>query len=166
MSELEQAARPSIGAMVIGKGLNLSQKDQEIVATWTLKTCLVHTAMNPSNDQNDSMTLLYAEFFKTKAPSVLHRITIGAHCGPNIACGFQSQKVVLNSTVSHNFPEPVVGSMTTIAIGHFIGNVIYFPRPVHITPPPRLTLVWPFEKEFIWPTGFLDTTELESITIQ
>jgi hypothetical protein len=163
MSSLESQAKAVIGPLVFGRGAQLGIAEQELVATWTLKTCLVHTAMDAENDGNEQLKALYADLYSTRKPSQLHRIMIGAHCDPGIAYGLQFKRLLFQPPQNHHSGPAVSGSLMTLAIGHFVGQVMYFPLGIDIEPPSALTLIWPFANSFIWPTGFFDANDLTSI---
>ena len=48
MSNIETDARSVVGPMIEGCGTNLDQQNQATVATWIIKTCLVHALSGPA----------------------------------------------------------------------------------------------------------------------
>lgn len=159
MSQLEQQAIPVIGPMVLGEGLQLNESWQAIAATWIVKTYLVLAASERQFDNSESLASIYPEFYRTRMPSNLHKITVGAHCSSSVATFFR----LMPGTLKTGHDVEVPGHVATLAIGHLVCHISYFSQPFNLTPPREMGFVWPIGISFIWPRGFLNSAGLESI---
>lgn len=160
MSGIERTSSDIVGPMVSGFGTLLDRDAQLIVAAWTLKTCLAHIAVDlPNHDR--TLDDVFRYFYETKRPSSLHHVMIGALADNEVASFFRLQPIegmaLATGQTSH-------GHFATVAIGHFIGQVIYFPVSINVEPPSCLPLVWPLRDEFIWPRGLLAAADLDRLS--
>lgn len=167
MSQLESRSLSIIGPMIQGHGIMLPRASQETVATWLLKTCLVHLA--GSGNMWKEWEPEFQAFFAKQSPSEHHTISIGCFSGREWATlsHFQPLKLVETDNATGR-TAPIDAYLATIAIGHFVGQVFYcrplvFGTDLTITPPDRLTVAWPYTADFIWPRGLFNATELKAL---
>jgi hypothetical protein len=90
---------------------------------------------------------------------------VAACCGDSVAALYNYQPLLWHRHIDGKAtPEPIHGNLSTIAVGHFVGQVFYVPLPMSISPNwPGQRLIWPYGSDFIWPSGaFLSLQTLEA----
>jgi hypothetical protein len=164
MSTLENAAMPLIGPMAQGDDMFLSQAQQEIVATWIVKTCLVHVLVKPEASRawfaHD-----YQDFYASQRPLDRHFIGVGvfSESGVHTLSHFQPIVAVVESKETPSIAEKN-SYLATLAVGRFFGQVLMTPFPPSSIGMPGRHIVWPFRRDLIWPLAVaFDLPRLQQI---
>lgn len=164
MSDIETTAQQILGPMIQGREMKLSKDAQAIIATWLIKTCLVHSLAYSAQHQ---IAEAYPEFFKTHVPSNQHCVAIAGFIGDGkLTTVFHFQPLVITET-DQNKPINTTPNIyfMTVAIGYFIGQVVYTKLPIDFSMRgTRLREIWPYKSDMVWPpNSFFDTTDLQKI---
>ena len=100
-----------------------------IVATWAVKTCLVLALAYPARNR---IPQAYRDLFQTRSPSDKQHVAIAAFSGDEkLTTLFHFQPIVV-SGIDPGKPSSEAPNVffMTIAIGHFIGQMVYTLLPI------------------------------------
>ena len=160
MSNLETAVRPLMGAMINDLAVLLDRDQQQLIATWALKTAMVFECMNDTGewfysqaDRRHLLTIL-------SPPAKDTIIWLGRHQGSRQA--FAEGKKLSGGKPIQNVALGE-GSVMTLALGHLAIQVFTMKRrPEHQAIPITLNIkpgkwdasliqIWPTVPAFRWP---------------
>lgn len=155
MSELENAAKPLVGPMAQGDSTFLSRPHQEIVAAWIVKTCFIHTLVNPES-KREWLAPDYHDFYRAQRPLGRHFVCVGVFDEPGFGGTYSKYQPII-AVAEKNGPPSVEDRnayLMTLAVGRFMGQVFMMPHPVRQLYPSGRHIVWPYVKDLVWPLLF------------
>jgi hypothetical protein len=159
MSQLESETKPILGPMTQGHGTRLGKRQQETLATWLVKSSLVHAAMTSWENTTLFETAFqrFGEFRMGVLPAFAF---VAAHGGKETEFTKQYFARYYETDVPAGATPMAPAYLFTIMLGHFVGVVTYsydlkFPQPYDFP----LKMILPPSRAFIWPRGRYMTLE-------
>jgi hypothetical protein len=141
MSAIESNARPSVGAMMRGEVLTLSNADQEKVANWLGLKAIIAQHSVPTAHIVPGWTRAFAS---KQCPPTSWQIRIASHHdGASIFMSWTSVDAYIASRLMPQGRRSP-GFIVIIRLGHFVGQVVGLPQETRILPAPhRFVQIWP-----------------------
>jgi hypothetical protein len=153
MSQLEARTKPLLGPMIRGRPTPLSVNDQQILATWAVKTTLMFHLARPASTQPGLGASTYRRFFSELRPPVGTKVLLGAtHGGP--AAWESTTRLTTSAGVGPALPAV----LTALALG----NVLLVTLLLDTDTAPTVGVlqarfagpfshIWPIDRELRWP---------------